>query len=243
MWDIKYLIKDWWRSKSFQEFINNRYSPSTDSDIVAISKRIIKMVGTEYGLFYFDKHWSSLSQVEDYSIEDIFPSDNVLDIGANIGAFSIKACRKAKHVYAVEPLFDDIIKNNIELNNIKNISVLKTALGSGNLDIAYEGKRIGIVGRSQKELIDMCGGHVDFLKCDCEGGEWTIKAEELKGIRRIEREYHIFKTSKEKQTPKPIMKVLDKAGFEYLIDNKRKHSGNIIATGLIHATRTIPYME
>jgi hypothetical protein len=75
---------------------------------------------------------------------------------------------------------------------------------------------------------------------NCEGGEWTIKAEELKGIRRIEMEYHI---SQREQRIKALLKVLDKAGFEYSIDNKRKHSGNIIATGLIHATRTIPYME
>lgn len=262
MWDIKYLLKDLVRTKSFQEFINNRYSGSTDSDMVVISKKVFKIVGTEYGLFYLDEHWSAMSQVEDYFIEDMLSSDIVLDIGANIGAFSIKTCRKAKHVYAVEPLFDDLTKKNIALNNIKNISVLKTALGSGHLDIAYEGKRIGIPGKSLKELIDMCGGHIDFLKCDCEGGEWIIKAEELKDIRRIEMEYHIFKnvkrTSKEKQTPKPIMKMLDKAGFEYSIDNKRKCSsnfcftslyGNIIAVGLIHATckingkSTRPYME
>ena len=154
MWDIKYLLKDLVRTKSFQEFINNRYSGSTDSDMVVISKKVFKIVGTEYGLFYLDEHWSAMSQVEDYFIEDMLSSDIVLDIGANIGAFSIKTCRKAKHVYAVEPLFDDFIKKNIALNNIKNISVLKTALGSGNLDIAYEGKRIGIVGRSLKEIFD-----------------------------------------------------------------------------------------
>lgn len=233
MWDIKYLLKDLWRSKSFQEFINNRYCPTTDSDKVVISKKIFKIVGTEYGLFHLDEHWGSIPQIVEYCITDILPSDIVLDIGANIGAFSIKTSLKAKHVYAVEPLFDDIIARNIGLNNIKNITVLKTALGSGHLDIAYEGKRIGIAGRSLKELIDMCGGRVDFLKCDCEGGEWTIKAEELKGIRRIEMEYHIFQRA---QKIEPILKVLNKAGFKYSIDKKRKHRGNIIATGLIHAT-------
>ena len=47
-----------------------------------------------------------------------------------------------------------------------------------------------LVGSSLTELINLCGGHVDFLKCDCEGGEWCVTKEELKNIRRIEMELH-----------------------------------------------------
>jgi 2-polyprenyl-3-methyl-5-hydroxy-6-metoxy-1,4-benzoquinol methylase len=135
MWDIKYLLTDWWKARYFQEFVNNRYSNSTDSDKIILSKRIFKTVGTEYGLFYLNNHCGSIAQIEEYSIIDMLPSDIVLDIGTNIGAFSIKACRKGKHVYAVEPIFYDIINKNINLYNIKNITVLGTDLGSGQLNI------------------------------------------------------------------------------------------------------------
>jgi hypothetical protein len=36
----------------------------------------------------------------------------------------------------------------------------------------------------------MSGG-CDFLKCDCEGGEWLMNPEDLAGIRRLEMELHI----------------------------------------------------
>jgi hypothetical protein len=34
-------------------------------------------------------------------------------------------------------------------------------------------------------------GHIDFLKCNCEGGEWTILPREYLGIREIRLDYHI----------------------------------------------------
>ena len=230
---IEKLLDKLLKLQSFQDYVNFRYNRKGYFPVS------IKGLYYKYDtLFTINEQLVSIDEViNDYEFSDFKETDIVLDIGANIGAFTIFASKKAKHVYAVEPLFDDLIKKNIALNSIKNISVLKTALGSGHLDIAYEGRQIGISGKSLKELIDMCGGHIDFLKCDCEGGEWTIKAEELKGIRRIEMEYHI---SQREQRIKALLKVLDKAGFEYSIDNKRKHSGNIIATGLIHATSKFP---
>ena len=234
MWNIKYLLSELIRAKSFQEFINRRYSGHVDSDMMVISKKIFKVIGTDYGLFYLDEHWKSIFQIEDYFIENMLSSDIVLDIGANIGAFSIKACRKAKRVYAVEPLFGELIEKNRDLNDIKNISVLKTAMGSGNLDIDYEGGQIEIAGMSLKELIDMCGGHIDFLKCDCEGEEWSIKADELDNIRVVEMEYHI---SKKEQKIETLLRVFDEAGFEYSKEKKVSLSGNIVGTGLIHAIR------
>jgi FkbM family methyltransferase len=232
MWDIKYLVKDWLRTKSFQEFINNRYCSNTDSDKVVLSKKIFKIIGTDYGLFYLNNHCGSIPQVEEYNIDDILPSDIFLDIGANIGALSIKASRKCEHVYAVEPIFNDLIFSHIYLNNIQNITVLNTALGLGNLDLTYEGRKKNVLGKSLKEIIDICGGHIDFLKCDCEGGEHSIKSDELKGVRRIEMEYHLFNVH---QSVDPLLNVLKNAGFKYKIDKKMKHSGNIVATGLIHA--------
>jgi len=94
-----------------------------------------------------------------------------------------------KHVYAVEPLWQDILIKNIKLNNIQNITVIDKALGNGIINVTYNRKRT-LVGSSLTELINLCGSHVDFLKCDCEGGEWCITKDELKNIRRIEMEVH-----------------------------------------------------
>ena len=49
------------------------------------------------------------------------------------------------------------------------------------------------------KLIDLCGGHVDFLKCDCEGAEQFIPPPELKKIPKIEIELHDLNNPKIKE--------------------------------------------
>lgn len=150
-----------------------------------------------------------------YKFQDINKEDVVLDLGGNIGGFALFASRLAKHVYVVEPLYDDILSHNIKLNDIKNITVLKTALGNKkNFYISYDGRSIALNSYSLTEIIDMCGEKITFLKMDCEGGEWCIKPEELKGIRRIEAEIHpIVKGIRHNY--KDFLNMLDEEGFIY----------------------------
>lgn len=57
----------------------------------------------------------------------------------------------------------------VSLNKAGNITVLDEALGKGMLEIPWVGcKPRQIMGKSLGELIKVCGGHVDFLKMDCE---------------------------------------------------------------------------
>jgi len=51
-------------------------------------------------------------------MEDIREDDHILDIGANIGAFCIRAAKKSSHVSAVEPFTTDILNTNITLNGV-----------------------------------------------------------------------------------------------------------------------------
>ena len=48
----------------------------------------------------------------------------------------------------------------------------------------------GVTFRRMGEFAGMIGG-CDFLKCDCEGAEWSIRPEDLDGVRRIEMELHV----------------------------------------------------
>lgn len=154
----------------------------------------------------------------DYRFNDIQKDDIVLDIGANVGAFSLFVSRMVEHVYAVEPMLTDVLKENVVLNGRNNITVLNEALGRGMVEIPWEGCRTRhIVGKSLSELIFICGGDVDFLKMDCEGGEWCIKPMELDGIRRIEAEVHNFG----EQDLNKFLKMLEDAGFGYDYNNPR----------------------
>ncbi len=150
---------------------------------------------------------------DEYHFTDIQPSDIVLDIGANVGAFSIFVSKFVKHVYAVEPMVTDLLKENIRKNNIKNIVVLgNECLGYGNVDILWANKTRKMIGSTLKELIQLCGGHIDFLKCDCEGEEWNIRPEELSGIRRIEIELH---NQYNDHNYDNFLNMLKDSGFEY----------------------------
>jgi len=160
----------------------------------------------------------------DYRFSDIKKSDVCLDIGANIGAFSILASKAAKHVYAVEPLFVDILRANIKINGISNIDVLEVAVGDGDEE------SVNFSGRTKRithiPLSDILGdiGHCDFLKIDCEGCEWTLDYKDLENFRRIEGELHNFDG---KHDFKLFERNLNRAGFSYTVD-KRSNSVWII---------------
>jgi len=69
----------------------------------------------------------------------------------------------------------------------------------------------------------MCGGHVDFLKMDCEGAEWCITPDELKGIRRIEAEIHNFDGT---HNLLDFVDMLSNNGYKYTLYTPRE--------GLLH---------
>ena len=189
----------------FQAYINRRYQLRKGYTI--IYDEFLKDLYFKYNGFEFavNDQLESILQVNEYRFSDIRSTDIVLDIGANIGAFTLMVARKANHVFAVEPLFGDILR--------KNVTIIEAALGDkGNKNIKY-GKREMIVEMIPlREIIQLCGHKVDFLKCDCEGGEWSILPDDIKGIRRIEAEIHHFKNMPD------LIKfedVLKKAGFGY----------------------------
>ena len=73
-----------------------------------------------------------VTEVPEYWMEDIRADDRVLDIGANIGAFCIRAAKMSRHVAAVEPVTADLLEANIAMNGV-NVRVFRAALGDGSL--------------------------------------------------------------------------------------------------------------
>jgi len=133
---------------------------------------------------------------EEYCWDDLRPDDVVLDIGASIGAFTLRAAKTCKHVFAIEPMFHSELEENIRLNGLTNVTVLPIALGYGQGRAFIEfNKRSGYVpALTFDELLNLvklyCGSEITFLKCDCEGAEWYINQYALNSIRRIEMEVH-----------------------------------------------------
>lgn len=183
----KYLLPN----THFQDYINYRYDSNRYE---LINKKFLGNAFCEYNDAYYSvcNQLHSIDEVlTDYRYSDIRPSDTILDIGANIGGFTIPAAKKAKHVYAVEPLYTDLLRKNVEKNNLKNVTVLDTGIGSGTTVIEYGSASKEVHLTPFTNIIKRCG-QIDFLKCDCEKCEWNIKPADLSGIRRIEIEVHRF---------------------------------------------------
>ena len=222
---IENIFNSLLRFKSFRDYIQNHANQDLLLDKLQLRDGFYTYDGIKYKISLCIG--SIRAVYDDYRFDDILKTDVVLDIGANIGAFSLMAARKAQKVIAIEPLFFGELKENIELNNIINIETYNLGLGSGVLDVFYENKSKEINCKSLSAIInDYCDGHVDFLKCDCEGGEWSILPEELIGIRRIEIEVHCFDGMPNCHQFEDILK---KAGYHYEITQDVGRSMNVHA--------------
>ncbi|MBP1927806.1 hypothetical protein J2741_000353 [Methanolinea mesophila] len=131
-----------------------------------------------------------ITGVSGYRFDDIQNDDIVLDIGANAGAFCIRAARMSTSVWAVEPVTAGVLRENIRLNGVA-VRVIEGALGRGGVrEIGWDGVYARVPAYPLRDLVRMAGG-CDFLKCDCEGAEWEIEPRDLAGVRRIEMELHL----------------------------------------------------
>lgn len=172
-----------------------------------------------------------ITEVPEYRFDDISPDDFVLDIGANVGAFCLRAARFSRHITAVEPVTADILEENVRLNHA-GIRIVRGALGNGRpAEIVWDECRCISTTYTLGTLIRMAGG-CDFLKCDCEGAEWFIRPRDLEGIRRIEMELHLPPIS---GPPDPAL--LDYIGTRYTftIDRSPVYA-SLGVMGILHAT-------
>jgi hypothetical protein len=176
--------------------------------------------------------YRQITSVSEYRFDDIRPGDRVLDIGANVGGFCIRAARAGGLVTAVEPVTTQPLLENIRRNKV-SLQVIAGALGDGKpQEICWDDCRVVSPTYPLRDLIRI-GGGCDFLKCDCEGAEWLITPGELADVRRIEMEIH---------TP-PISGPVNPALLEYIsrrydfvIDRKPCH--DILGVmGVLHAER------
>jgi FkbM family methyltransferase len=131
----------------------------------------------------------------------IVPGMVFLDIGANAGFFSLLASARCKQVFAFEPLPANLrrIARNIEINRLKNVSVIGKAVGdregtatlyvpqSDNSGLASLNQMAGakMIEVPVLTLDDLVRaqqlGRVDLIKIDIEGAE--VKA--FEGAREL----------------------------------------------------------
>jgi FkbM family methyltransferase len=155
----------------------------------------INIVGSE---IFVNKIYEKITSVKD--------GDIVVDIGANVGAFgySIKD-KNLKKIYCVEPSNGLIETLNKNLSGMPLI-VINKAISSSNEDNINLPNRHNIFGHIgsdystitfKKFIKDNDISSIDFLKIDCEGGEYEIFNEENKNyiinnVKNVALEWHFL---------------------------------------------------
>ena len=172
---------------------------------------------------------------------EICESDTIIDVGANIGSFTIFAARRAKQgrVIAFEPTRQSfsLLQGNISKNRLKHVSTERAALtdragpvtlhlsglGSGHhsLNPAFAGPSRSSEDVSGLTLADAFAKHdiktCNCLKLDCEGAEFPI-LESLSPnlaarIERIALEYHTRPTAPKREQSDALARRLLDLGF------------------------------
>lgn len=130
----------------------------------------------------------------------------VLDVGGNVGFFSILARHyfpeAVIHSYEPEPEIFSILKRNTEGIGVVSYNAGVASL-HGRAEIVsngpslYNSLRFAEAGEirmvSINSAIDLLGETIDLLKLDCEGGEWDIfqDRESLRRVKHLAMEYHL----------------------------------------------------
>lgn len=172
----------------------------------------------------------------------------VIDVGANVGAFTLFGARTAKVVYALEPVTDNFeaLRRNVEINDANNISLHRLAMAgeNGEIQISVAGVESSIHFQTpgarlervttvtlERFLDEQRIAQVDYLKMDCEGAEWDILLKTapavLSRIRHIELEFHNIGNGTD---PLMLQDHLASAGFESTATDGNYFNGLLIAS-------------
>ena len=161
-----------------------------------------------------------------YKIEELLPTDIVLDLGANIGSFSLPAAKIAKKVTAVEPLFSFALKENIKLNHLLNVTVIEGSIGTTKVNCQeYKGKAkmLPILAVPIEPSIP---SDATFVRMDIGGAEWLIDPYVIitPKVRHLELELHFWTREQRKNSKEFVswMLVLEKRGLNSII-RRSKH--------------------
>ena len=138
-------------------------------------------------------------------VDELLPNNSViLDIGANVGNHTLywllKSPKKAKHVYSFEVIDEtyNILKKNVEINNLKNkVTLYNFGLSNTNSSAKIFGESSSLMtccavmekgdGGFQFKRLDDVGiqEKVDFVKIDVEGHEIPV----IEGAKKLLSKY------------------------------------------------------
>lgn len=175
-----------------------------------IEKKGFKFFCREYPRFDDEYCAGEVVENDTYKMNEWkFKNATIVDIGANVGTFSIPASKYGT-VYAYEPGREnfEILTMNIQANNA-DVKAFNVAVGKEGNDViencSGHSRLVSVGGEggnpckviSFDEIVKQVGD-IDLLKMDCEGGEYDIveyaSDESLSRVKQICGELHSWFT-------------------------------------------------
>ncbi|WP_053076482.1 FkbM family methyltransferase [Caenimonas sp. SL110] len=191
--------------------------------------------------------------------------DTVLDIGANVGAFSLPAATivgQAGSVYAFEPVtrLCSLLQRSVAANEFKNIRVMNVALsdfrGEGTMAVAAAALGCssltrGVEGETCKvEMLD----EVDFgpafsrprlIKIDVEGHEASVLSGGRGFLERYRPEFVLFESHDNRGDfwDREEVRILTKAGYRFSVIERTPTAKPVIRQVAIAETKFAPFYD
>lgn len=151
-----------------------------------------------------------LSEYERCGIQLPDFNGTVVDAGAHVGLFSLRAAPYASSVIAIEPhpMMAKLLKLNLRTNAIQNVAVLQKALWGLEGEVILETRAYGVPSVATgmeaagdwvetvtlEQLIDL-SGPIALLKLDIEGAEFEVisraRSSALSNVQAIVAELHL----------------------------------------------------
>jgi FkbM family methyltransferase len=202
---------------------------------------------------------TSEEEVMDYEFKSIFYDDcyglrklqsnmdTIVDIGGNIGFFSMTARSRFPnaviHTYEPNPNIQEYLFANLKDLNVKIFpeavglqdGTVKIDFGDGSLfSKTKESKDGGINKTSFQNVLKRMDKKIDLLKIDCEGAEWDIlqDVKSWQSVNNLAMEYHLW--ARQDCSLVQLVQTVKELGFRIT----SLHESPKLEWGIIHATRS-----
>jgi len=228
---IPYLFKIW---QHYFKLIHPEYVNVRDFKLTTEVPIFYILPSFYYG-FYGGKQF-------EYFSNSIKQGDIVFDLGAHIGYFTLEASKKAKKIYSFEPnlISFNILKKNIQLNNLKNVIIENKAVydkdSSTNFHESGVSSKIDSYGSKIIKTITLDSytkqnniKSIDILKVDVEDSECEV----IMGARKIIKESPTIKifmeiTLKDDEIPSKILDFINEENFSLkILEYQSAKSSNV----------------
>ncbi len=184
---LKSRSLQWWLTIALRK---NGYIVLDDLDGLVMEYKGVKFVPDLINYPRMFEAWDR------YRIDAVREDDVVLDLGANIGSYTLPVAQKVSKVYAVEPMFFGLLKDNIELNRLNNVEVLSQAVAlTSRVKVDCQEYEDEVDSSTFELIVDWYNlqDRLTVLRMDIGGEEWNINLGSIPFlVRLLEIEFHFW---------------------------------------------------